>query len=234
MAISNDYTNSYAASLYAAQSTHSTQATSATGSILEITGNASGSKYDAGSDSVDISSQARALLERSRSLDVFSCIFPNNNVASGQYKSLDTLQSEFMSDFSDFSSAFSSIAGLSGMGAGQSVTMGLDGKGGMTIGGSDEALAAKIGGAATETMTSRFAVMAARAALVDAGNSLDGFGTQYAQDPVGAIEANIDALKERLLGFRTVASDGEMQYGFMREEEMEYSSTTNTYSVAAA
>lgn len=232
MAISNEYTNNYAASLYAAQSTRSTQSTSTTGSFLEITGDASGNKYNA--DSIDISSQARGMLERARNLDVFSCIFPNNNVASGQYKSLDTVQNEFMSDFSNFSSSFGALAGLYGMGSGQSITMGLDGKGGMTVGGSDEALANKFSGATSEAMTSKFAIMAARAALVDAGNTLDGFDSQYSQDPVGAIEANIDALKERLLGFRTVGGDGQMQYGFMREQEIEYSSTEVDYTVAAA
>lgn len=234
MAISTEYTTSYAASLYAAQSTRAAQSTESAGSFLEITGDVSGSKYASGTDAVDISSQAREMLERSRSLDVFSCIFPNNNVASGQYKSLDTIQNEFMSDFSDFSAMFGGMSGMFGMGAGQSVTMGLDGKGGMTVGGSDEALAAKMGGAMTETMTSRFAVMAARAALVDAGHTLDGFGEQYGNNPVGAIEDNIDALKERLLGFRTVGGDGQMQYGFMRNGGVEYSSTTAGYGAAAA
>lgn len=231
----SDYYNNYAASnAYSAQSAYSTQSVKGTASFLEITGDASGSKYASGADGVDISTQARELLDRARNLDVFSCIFPNNNVASGKYKSLDTLQSEFMSDFSSFSSAFGGIASSMGMTSADNITMGLDGKGGMTFSGSDDALASKLSGAmGSETTTARFAVMAARAALVDAGYTLDGFENQYNQDPVGAIEDNIDALKERLLGFRTTASGGQMQYGFMRDVDFEYSENTAEYELGS-
>lgn len=239
MSVNTQYNNYYnynnASNAYTVQAKYASESVKATGSYLEITGDSYGSKYGAGTDGADISSQARELLERSRSLDVFSCIFPNNNVGSGQYKSLSTIQNEFMSDFSSFSSTFGSIAGMYGMGSGDSVTMGLDGKGGMTVGSNNSELASNIGSAmGIDKMTSQFALMAARAALVDAGSTVDGFQDQYDQDPVGAIEDNIDALKERLLGFRTVGSGGSMQYGFMRDADIEYSSTTADYTVSAA
>lgn len=212
---------------------YSVQSTSVSGaaSFFETTGNASGSKYASGTDSASISSSAQELLQRAKNLDVFSCIFPNNNVASSNYKSLSTIQDEFMSDFNSFASSLSSIASLSGMTSADTLSIGLNGTGGLTVDSNNSSLASSTSSALNSgTTTARFAVMAARAALADAGYTLDGFSSQYSEDPVAAIENNIDELKERLLGFRTVTSGGETAYGFQREEEFEMSETTASYS----
>ena len=63
---------------------------------------------------------------------------------------------------------------------------------------------------------------------------MPGVQEAFAEDPVKAGQDNIDALKARLLGFRTVASGGTMQYGFQRTEEFEYSETTASYQTSAA
>lgn len=201
---------------------------SLSGSYLEITGGAASSVKDG----VDISETAQELLDRIRNLDVFSIIYPNSD-ARQKTKSLSQVEGDFMSDFNDFSSTYSKMASMMGLDSSQSFSMGLDGVGGMTVEGTDGSSAAKLQSAfnGNSTMVARFAVMAARAALVDAGNTVDGFKDSYAQDPVAAITSNIDALKERLLGFRTVADGGSMSYGFMRDFEIEYSDTKVDYGV---
>lgn len=223
------------ASIYSSQAAYSTTNVKGTASYFEVTGDLTGSKYAQGADSVDLSSTVQEMIDRAKSLDVFSCIFPNNNVNKAT-KSLDEVESDFMSDFSDFSSAFGKMSQMMGMGSGDSLSVGLNGTGGVNVSGNNEALNEKMSSMmnGNPTMVARYAVMAARASLADAGYTVDGFKEAYAQDPVKAIEDNIGALKERLLGFKTVASDGNMQYGFQREKEFEYSETTASYGTEAA
>ena len=222
-------------SAYQTSAAMQTQSMKLSGSYLDITGGVNGSYYGNVEDGVDVSETARELLDRIRELDVFSVIYPNRD-ARQKTKSLSEVEGDFMSDFTDFSSAFGKLSSMMGMSGADSFVMGLDGVGGMTVSGTSEASAAKLqnGFNQNSTMVSRFAVMAARAALVDAGNTVPGFKDAYASDAVGAIGDNIDALKERLLGFRTVAGNGSMQYGFMRDFELEYSQTTASYETTAA
>lgn len=204
------------------------------GSYLEITGGASGAKA---TDDADFSEKAKELLNRIKELDVFKIIYPNSDPRQ-KTKSLDEVKNDFLGDFNNFASAFGDMSALMGLSASSSFTMGLDGAGGMTVKGSDSATAGKLQQAFNQnsTLVSRFAVMAARASLVDAGNTLGDFKDSYAKDPVGAIKDNIDALKERLLGFRTEAGGGTMNYGFMREFsfKLEYSSTSVSYTKTSA
>ncbi|MCD8140994.1 MAG: hypothetical protein LUE17_14685 [Planctomycetaceae bacterium] len=219
--------NTYGAqSLYSAYASQSTTSIKASGSYLDITGGLGGSRYSSGVDSVDVSSMAREMLDRINNLDVFSCIFPDNNPAKGT-KSLGQVAGDFMSYFTSFAGMMGGIVGDAG-----TVTMGLDGKGGMTIQG-DDAAVTRASSAVNSTMTARFAVMAARAALMDAGQTVDGFSDDYASDPYAAIKNNIGALEDRLLGFRTQVGGGTAQYGFMRDAEIEYSATTASYGAAA-
>lgn len=203
-------------------------------SYLEITGGAA-AKTDAAKDGLNVSDLAKKLLERSKDLDVFKVIYPNGDV-SKQYKSLDEVEGDFNKDFMNFTGAFGSLLGSLGLDA-QGLTMGLNGVGGVNVEGEGNA-AQKVQGAfnGSSTMVSRFAVMAARAALVDARGTVDGFESDYAKDPVAAIKSNIDALKERLLGFRAVAGEEGMSYGFMRSfsAKFEYSSTTASWTSADA
>lgn len=237
MAIDTSY-YSYAASAYQTSATYkTTQANiNISGSYFEVTGDANGSYYKNIEDGVSVSDTAKELLERIRDLDVFKCIFPNND-ARQKTKSLNEVEGDFLSDFNDFSSAFGKMSAMMGYDASSALTMGLDGQGGMTASGEDSAMAGKFAGAfnGNSTMVARFAVMAARASLADAGYTVDGFKEAYAEDPVQAIKDNIDALKERLLGFRTTASGGKMQYGFERpyEVDIDYSSTTASYTTTA-
>ncbi len=205
---------------------------SLSGSYLELTGNTA---TVAQKDSMNISDLAKDLLERAKSLDVFKIIYPDGDV-SKQYKSLDEVEGDFNKDFMNFSGTFGSL--LSSMGLnGAGLTMGLNGVGGVTVQGEGNAQQ-KVQSAfnGSSTMVSRFAVMAARAALVDARNSVDGFDASYSKDPVGAITANIDALKERLLGLRTASDASGMSYGFMRQfsASIQFSSTSISWGAAAA
>lgn len=229
-----DYSNYYASGAYKSQATYSTTSVKGTASYFEVTGDLTGSKYAKGADSIDISDTVNEMLDRIRNLDVFSCIYPNNDVRQ-KTKSLNEVEGDFMADFYDFSSAFGKMSQMMGMGAGDTLAMGLNGTGGMTADGNNQALNDKMAAFASSnpTMVSRYAVMAARASLADAGYTVPGFKEAYAEDPVKAIQDNIDSLKERLLGFRTVASGGNMQYGFQRTEEFEYSETTASYQSEA-
>ena len=231
-----DNSASYIAA-YAQAASVKTANLNVSGSYLEITGGVNGSYYANAADGVDLTDKARELADRIKSLDVFKIIYPNSD-ARQKTKSLSEVEGDFLSDFNDFSSTFGKMSSMMGFDASSSFTMGLDGVGGMTVSGSDSSAASKLQGAFTQnsTMVSRFAVMAARASLADAGYTLDGFKDAYAEDPVAAIQDNIDSLKERLLGFRTTASGGNMQYGFIRDFNMniEYSSTSASYAAAAA
>lgn len=222
-------------SIYRNQAAYSTTSVKGTASYFEVTGDLTGSKYAKGADSVDLSQSVRDMIDRAKSLDVFSCIFPNNDVTKTT-KSLGEVEGDFMSDFADFSSAFGKMSQMMGMGTGDALTIGLNGTGGVDVSGNNEALNEKMASMmnGNPTMVARYAVMAARASLADAGYTLDGFKDAYAQDPVKAIQDNIGALKERLLGFKTVASDGNMQYGFQREAAFEYSQTAASYGTGAA
>lgn len=233
----SNYLAAYSVSAaYGASASQSTSKFSVSGSYLEITGGLGGSIYDI-EDGLDVSETARELIDRIKNLDVFSCIYPNND-ATKKTKSLGEVKNDFMSDFQDFSSYFGTMSQMMGLSGSNSFSMGLNGVGGMTVSGSNEAMAEKLaaGFSGNETLTARFAVMAARAALTDAGSSVPGFKDAYAQDPVAAIQDNIDALKERLLCFRTVAGNGTMQYGFVRDVDMEieYEETTASYDQAVA
>lgn len=222
-------TNNYYLSAYSASAAYQTTGTSTnfslTSSYLDITG---GTVSVNTADKAEVSETANKLLERIRELDIFKIIFPNSDARSNT-KSLDQVEDDFQNDFFNFSSSFGKIAEMMGLG-GESFTMGLNGTGGMTVNGSGENMASKLqgmfNGSGNETTVARFAVMAARAALVDAKTSVPGFEQAYSQDPVAAIKDNIDSLKELLLGFRTQASDGEMNYGFMRDSTIEYTGLT--------
>lgn len=232
-----NYLNAYSASAaYGAGATQATGKLNISGSYLEITGGTSGSIYDT-EDTTDISAKAQEMLDRIKNLDVFSIIYPNSD-ATKNTKSLGEVKNDFMGDFNDFSSYFGTMSQMMGLSASDSFTMGLNGVGGMTVTGTDSAMAANLQQSlgSNQTFTARFAVMAARAALTDAGSTVPGFKEAYAQDPVGAIQNNIDALKDRLLGFRTVSGGGESQYGFVRDVdvEIEYAEETASYSQTAA
>jgi hypothetical protein len=218
----------------AAYRAQSTGKISASAQYLEIMGGP-GTPNSAPADTADISGAARDMLSRVKNLDIFSLIYPNND-ATKATKTLGEVEDDFLGDFNDFSFFFGKMSGMMGLSPDDSFTMGLDGVGGMTVSGTDAGAAAKLqeGFGGNQTLTARFAVMAARAALTDAGATEPGFADAYAEDPVAAIENNIGALKDRLLGFRTVAGGGETQYGFVRNKnmEIEYADKMGKYEAA--
>ncbi len=234
MVINNNATNIAA---YARAASYQTTSASLniSGSYLDITGGMSVLSQAKSNDNVDLSEQAKELADRIKELDIFKIIYPDSDVRK-KTKSLAEVQDDFLGDFNNFAGAFGKMSAMMGLDASDTFTMGLDGVGGMTVDGTDGATAANLQGAFNNnsTLVSRFAVMAARAALVDAGNTVDGFKGSYAEDPVAAIKDNIDALKERLLGFRTQATGGTMNYGFMRDFslDIDYTSTGVAYGAA--
>jgi hypothetical protein len=206
------------------------------GSLLDIRGGTSQAQIQAGQDGVDISTAARELANRLRELDAFSVIHPNSDPRRAT-KTLDEVKSDFLNDFASFAGAFGNLPSLTGRDSGQTFILRLDGVGGLAVDGGDgSAIAEKLGGLFNDDrLTSRFAVMAARAALVDAGETLDGFRNDYAADPFAAIKDNIDALKERLLGFRARIADDGVDYGFRRGFELEigYSAVSLSHGTAS-
>ncbi len=228
-----NYISSYNSSSNAASLYGSAGSKSASASIDSLLGvapakSSSANSFYGAEDTASVSSVARDLQERVKILDVFSIIYPNND-ARKNAKTLDEVQGDFFADFNDFSSAFATISQSLGI-DGEAYSIGLNGTGGLNVAGDDtetaDRLSAVLNGnsGSTSVMTARFAVMAARAALVDAGNTVDGFKDAYGNDPYAAIQDNIGALKERLLGFRTVSGGDGMQYGFMRDGELEITS----------
>lgn len=199
------------------------------GSYLDITGGASAATGV--QDGVDLSDQVQEMLDRIKNLDVFKIIYPNSDPRQ-KTKSLDEVKSDFMADFNDFSGTFGKMSALMGLDSSQSFTMGLNGVGGMTVEGGVGADKLQSAFNNNSTLVARFAVMAARGSLADAGESVPGFKEAYAQDPVAAIKDNIGALKDLLLGFRTVSNADGMSYGFMRDFELDIEHTTTSAAVA--
>ncbi|MDR1518804.1 MAG: hypothetical protein LBU23_01490 [Planctomycetota bacterium] len=203
------------------------------GSLLDVRGGTGQAGLQTGRDSADLSATARELANRVKELDVFSIIHPNSDPRR-KTKTLDEVESDFLGDFASFANALSALPGLD---SGQTLTLGLDGVGGVAVNGGEESgLAGKAASLFNHNgaLVGRFAVMAARAALVDAGDTLNGFKDDYASDPFAAIKNNIDALKERLLGFRAQAGGGGVNYGFMRDFELEISYSAAGASLGAA
>ena len=203
------------------------------GSFLEITGNLA----TASADKTEVSDLAKELAQRAKELDVFSIIFPNRDVRK-KAKSLDDVENDFNQDFMNFSDVFGKMAQMMGLGEGESFTMGLNGKGGVDVEGTDASGTSKLQQAfnGNSTMVSRFAVMAARAAITDAAKTADGFKQDYETDPFAAIKDHIDELKERLLGFRVSASNQgkNMEYGFIRDFKFSGEISTITADIAQA
>ncbi|MDR1534183.1 MAG: hypothetical protein LBU64_03690 [Planctomycetota bacterium] len=192
-------------------------------SRLELKGSAAVSGSLAASDSGEISAAAREMAARCRELDVFKVIFPDSDPRR-QVKTLAEVQADFQADFNHFAEAFGLVSGQLGLEAGQTLTMGLNGVGGLTVTGEDSSGSADKAENLfnrNQTLVSRFAVMAARAALVDAADTIEGFPGAYASDPFAAIKDNLDQLKQRLLGFRVQAGESQTAYGFLRDFELE-------------
>lgn len=233
MNIDSSSTASYIAA-YQRSSSVTTGSMNIAGSYLEITGGVNG-RYDT-EDKAEISNMAKEMAQRIKDLDVFSVIFKDNDVRK-RTQSLSEVETDFMNDFNSFASMFGKVSGAMGIDSSESYTIGLNGVGGLTVTGSNGETAENIQKTlGNQTTVARFAVMAARAALTDAGYSLDGFKESYANDPYAAIKDNIGELKDRLLGFRTTGAGGSMQYGFIRdfEAQIDYSSTTVEYTAAQA
>ena len=205
------------------------------GSLLELKGGISSAPETA--DSLAISQIAREMANSLKELDVFSCIFPNADPCR-ETKTLEEVESDFQGDFAGFAGMFAEVSSMLGLDSGQSFVMGLDGVGGMIVDGTGqraEGMATRLEGLfkGNQTLVSRFAVMAARAALTDAADTVEGFRSAYESDPVAAIKDNIDELKERLLGFRTRAGGETVHYGFMRDCELEIAYSTSSLTSTA-
>lgn len=197
------------------------------GSYLELKGGAGAG------DSLSVSATARELSERLKELDVFKIIFPDSDPRR-KAKTLEEIESDFLGDFSAFSDTWRGLVSSLKLEPGQSFVMGLDGVGGMTVEG--DAMAGQVGRLFNDSSVAvaRFAVMAARAALVDAADTLEGFKDDYNSDPFAAVKDHIDGLKERLLGFRVQTGGAEAAYGFMRDFELEISASASSLAVGAA
>ncbi|MDR2392214.1 MAG: hypothetical protein LBE84_11125 [Planctomycetota bacterium] len=206
------------------------------GSLLELKGGISSAS--ATPDSLTISQTAREMTNRLKELDVFSCIFPDADPRRTT-KTLEEVESDFQGDFASFASMFAKLSSMISLDSGQSFAMGLDGVGGMIVDGTGqggEGMATRLEGLFNnnQTLVSRFAVMAARAALADAADTVAGFRSAYESDPVAAVKDNIDGLKERLLGFRTLAGEETVHYGFMRGFELEIAYSAASLASSAA
>ena len=196
------------------------------GSYLELKGGG------ASGDSLAVSAAVRELSERLRELDVFRIILPDSDPRR-KAKTLEEVESDFLGDFSSFADAWRGIASSLGLNPSQSFVMGLDGAGGMTAEG--DAMAGQVSGLFNDSpvAVARFAVMAARAAVVDAADTLEGFRSDYESDPFAAVKDHIDGLKERLLGFRVQTGGAEAAYGFMRGLELDVSVSASSLAIGA-
>lgn len=167
-------------------------------------------------DEVSQSQLISEMLDRIGAIDVFDVIF--NDKSKTRTKTLEEVGADFAEDFANFQSLFNEYMGPLNLDPDKALTMGLDGKGGVKVTQGDAQSAGQVNEvfAKNSVLVSRFAVMAARGAILDAAKTEPGFEEDYKKDAVGAIEKHIGALKDRLLGFRLTAKGNEMSYDYDR------------------
>lgn len=193
-----------------ASTTYTTSTTSATTSTAA-----------AGEDAATISMDAFRQLRAKTTQDVIELLFPSyreTTATSSDYKTLDEVEQDFQTDFDQLASLIGSMFQTAGLGQDNAISLSLDGMGGITATQNGthtaESSAASSLFTRNSSTVSQFAVMAARGAIVEAGQSVDGFESAYAEDPAGAIRSYIGDLESLLFGFSMNVGGGNVSYDF--------------------
>jgi len=166
-------------------------------------------------DTTAISPETQALLRTRYALGAFEALFEARTGQASRYKTLDEVARDFREDYARLSGLLGPLFKEAGLGERQAIEMRLDGKGHVlaTAGGEDAALVNSLF-AADPSLVSQFAVMAARGALAQAGETVPGFAGAYAQDPPAAIREYIGDLERLLFAFTLTAGPDGMGYAF--------------------
>ncbi len=171
----------------------------------------------ASGDIVEISELARNGISAVDPMSIFGMVKdPSGN---GAYKTLDEVGQDFSEDLAGMQGVLGKFFRQMGVDPEQELVLQPDGRGHIRVTNQHPQ------GAAVQELfdresplTSRFMVMAARGTLTQVAETVPGFREAYAQDPVGAIEAHEDLLKERLLGFQLSAQGGTFTPRFAGED----------------
>jgi len=201
----------------ASQAYQANAARSSTFSAFSMTASlsASTSTLAAGArgDTAEISALARELSIHIREVTLLTTVTLG---ASGRkYKTLDEVASDFEDSLTDFKKLFGEFFGALNLDPSKALTLQLDGKGKVVASGENpQTEAVNRTFSQNDVLVSRFAVMAARAAIVNAADTAPGFREAYETNPPGAIKEYIGELKDRLLGFQMNVSGGNFGWGF--------------------
>ncbi|MBN2712225.1 MAG: hypothetical protein JXR97_07280 [Planctomycetes bacterium] len=165
-------------------------------------------------DEVSLSDLALNRYEIMKIIDGSDVLF-NQLTSSGETRKTKTLEEvgqDLQEDLAGFQDFFAPVLSAlqDSLGA-ESLTMRLDGKGHVLMGTDSEDVNMRTELGDNETFAARFAVIAARSAILDAAANEPGFEQDYKEDAVGAIKKHIDALADRLFGYRMTTEDGIIQ-----------------------
>jgi len=192
-------------------------AQSSTFAAFSMTASVSASTLTIGGreDTADVSAIARELSIHIREMTLLTAVSLGASGANGRkYKTLDEVAADFNDSLADFKKLFGEFFGAMNLDPTKALTLQLDGKGGVTASGDNPQIeAVNRTFRQNDVLVNRFAVMAARAAIVNAAETAPGFKSAYESSPPDAIKEYIGELKDRLLGFQMNVAGG-FEWGF--------------------
>lgn len=162
------------------------------------------------SDKAEISPSSIFRNSSENPLNLFS------SVSSSHYKTIDEVGADLAENYADFENLIGKFFRTADIDTSEEIVLSPDGKGHiLERGGHSQENQINNGFSDNPVFTGRFMIIAARASIVDAAETLSGFSTDYQKDPPGAIREHIDGLKERLLGFQMRIKDGNFTHSFV-------------------
>ncbi len=153
--------------------------------------------------SVDDFTFSAEAMQKSTLATILNMVSGSREDANSGIKTLAQVGQDLQEDLAAFDDLISGIFSAADIDTSQPLTLQADGRGHVLVQSEHkDARAVNDLFAENSVMVSRFMVIAARSSILDAAETEPGFKADYEKDARQAIRTHIDALKERMLGFR--------------------------------
>ncbi len=164
-------------------------------------------------DILDVSDQARDFAQEQRLLDLLAQI--GTTGPRGRVKTLAEVGQDLQADLAAYDTLLGAVFRRLDVQTDEALVLKPDGKGHVLVE-NDHPDARTVDNlyGRNRTLVSRFMVIAARAALLNAAETDPGFRSAYEEDAIAAIEENVPLLKDRLLSFRLRVEKGALSTDF--------------------
>ncbi len=165
-------------------------------------------------DTVDLSGDAVAQYDLMKMMDTSEILFARGGERAT--KTLGEVRQDLQEDFAGFEEMFGGILRRmeQAFGGGEGISMQLDGKGRVLMGVGDEEPSRHTKLGDTPVFAARFALIAARSALVNLSETDGSFKDDYQTDAIQAVKDHIGSLKDRFLGYKMNVENGEISSDF--------------------